>query len=51
MPSSYSAFPGSKAVDNDFETFAHTSGTEVPWINIEISESAIIKTVVVIIRP
>ena len=32
-------------MDNDFTTIAHTKGTEVPWMNIELAEPATIRTV------
>jgi hypothetical protein len=43
-------YPGSNAVDNNLDTMAHTAGTEVPWINIQLAESTIIKSVAVIMR-
>ena len=27
-------FPGSNAVDNNFDNYCHTANTEVPWVNI-----------------
>ena len=41
--------PGSKAVDNNFATLCHTAGTEVPWVNIQLAESAIVRSVAVIV--
>ena len=34
MSSVYNNDYGSKAVDNNFDTFCHTSCAEVPWVNI-----------------
>jgi hypothetical protein len=48
MSSLFYGYPGSDAVDNDFDTYAHTNNSEVPWINIQLGESAIIRSVLVI---
>ena len=43
-------YPASYLVDNLFENFTSTAGTEVPWLNIQLAESAVIRSVVVIMR-
>ncbi len=48
--SSYGYFPGYLTVDNNFDTYSHTACSEVPWLNIQLAESAIVRTVAVIMR-
>ncbi len=43
--------PANNTVDNDFDSFSHTAGTEIPWLSILLAEPAIVKTVAVIQRP
>jgi hypothetical protein len=43
-------FAGSNSVDNNFDTFTRTNATEVPWLNIQLAELVIIKSVVIIMR-
>jgi hypothetical protein len=47
----YWGYPSPATVDNNFDTYAHTNNSEVPWINIQLSESAIIRSVLVIMDP
>jgi hypothetical protein len=34
MSSDIASFPGSNAVDNNFNTYSHTRDLGVPWVNI-----------------